>query len=98
MASILTNTSAMTALQNLRSINSNLVNTQNEIATGKKISNARDNAAIWAVSKVLESDVSGFKAISDSLNLGQSPWKNPSTPPNTWPQKATAKSSSPCAA
>ena len=72
MASILTNTSAMTALQNLRSINSNLVDTQNQIATGKKISNARDNAAIWAVSKVLESDVSGFKAISDSLNLGQS--------------------------
>ncbi len=72
MASILTNTSAMTALQNLRSINSNLVDTQNQIATGKKIANARDNAAIWAVSKVLESDVSGFKAISDSLNLGQS--------------------------
>ena len=72
MASILTNTSAMVALQNLRSINSNLVDTQNQIATGKKIANARDNAAIWAVSKVLESDVSGFKAISDSLNLGQS--------------------------
>ena len=72
MASILTNTSAMVALQNLRSINSNLVDTQNQIATGKKIANAKDNAAIWAVSKVLESDVAGFKSISDSLNLGQS--------------------------
>lgn len=72
MASILTNTSAMVALQNLRSINSNLVDTQSQIATGKKIANAKDNAAIWAVSKVLESDVAGFKAISDSLNLGQS--------------------------
>ena len=72
MASILTNTSAMVALQNLRSINSNLVDTQNQIATGKKIATAKDNSAIWAVSKVLESDVNAFKAISDSLNLGDS--------------------------
>ena len=46
MASILTNTSAMTALQNLRSINSNLVDAQNQIATGKKIANAKDNATV----------------------------------------------------
>ncbi len=72
MASILTNTSAMVALQNLRTINQNLVDTQNQIATGKKISTAKDNSAIWAVSKVLESDVNAFKAISDSLNLGDS--------------------------
>ena len=72
MASILTNTSAMVALQNLRSINQNLVDTQNQIATGKKIATATDNSAIWAVSKVIESDVSAFKAISDSLNLGDS--------------------------
>lgn len=72
MASILTNTSAMVALQNLRSINQNLVDTQNQIATGKKIATAKDNSAIWAVSKVLESDVNAFQAISDSLNLGDS--------------------------
>ncbi|MEM9708755.1 MAG: flagellin [Pseudomonadota bacterium] len=72
MASILTNTSAMVALQNLRTINNNLVDTQNQIATGKKIATATDNSAIWAVSKVIESDVNAFKAISDSLNLGDS--------------------------
>ena len=72
MASILTNTSAMVALQNLRTINSNLVDTQNQIATGKKIATAKDNSAIWAVSKVLESDVNAFKAVNDSLNLGDS--------------------------
>lgn len=70
MASILTNTSAMVALQNLRTINRNLTDTQNQIATGKKIATAKDNSAIWAVSKVLEADVNAFKAISDSLNLG----------------------------
>jgi len=72
MASILTNTSAMVALQNLRTINNDLVDTQNQIATGKKIATATDNSAIWAVSKVIESDVSAFTAISDSLNLGDS--------------------------
>lgn len=72
MSSILTNTSAMTALQTLKSINSNLMKTQDEISTGKSISSAKDNAAIWSISKVMESDVKGFKGISDSLSLGSS--------------------------
>jgi len=72
MSSILTNTSAMVALQTLKSINSNLGGIQNEISTGKSISSAKDNSAIWAISKVMESDVSGFKAISSSLSLGES--------------------------
>lgn len=72
MSSILTNTSAMVALQTLKSINSNLEKTQSEISTGKSIASARDNSAVWAISKVMESDVEGFKAISDSLSLGES--------------------------
>jgi len=47
MASILTNTSAMVALQNLRTINSNLEDTQNQISTGKKISSATDNSLLF---------------------------------------------------
>lgn len=72
MSSILTNNSAMVALQTLKSINSRLAETQTEISTGKSVSTARDNAAVWAISKVMESDVKGFKGISDSLNLGES--------------------------
>jgi len=72
MSSILTNTSAMVALQTLSGVNKNLAKTQSEISTGKSVANARDNAAVFAVSKVMESDVSGFKAISDSLSLGES--------------------------
>ncbi len=72
MSSILTNTSAMVALQTLRGINSNLARTQTEISTGKSVSSAKDNSAVWAISKVMESDVKGFKAISDSLALGES--------------------------
>ncbi|RID90739.1 flagellin [Gemmobacter lutimaris] len=72
MSSILTNTSAMVALQTLKGINSNLNQVQSEISTGKSVATARDNAAVWAISKVMESDVEGFKGISDSLALGSS--------------------------
>ncbi len=58
MSSILTNKSAMVALQTLKSINANLGQVQGEIATGKSISSAKDNSAVWA--------------ISDSLALGKS--------------------------
>lgn len=70
MTSILTNTSAMVALQTLKGINSNLNKTQSDISTGKNVSSAKDNAAVWAISKVMDSDVEGFKGISDSLSVG----------------------------
>ena len=72
MSSILTNNSAMVALQTLKSINGDLAKTQSMISTGKEVGTAKDNSAIWAISKVMESDVAGFKAISDSLALGES--------------------------
>jgi flagellin len=72
MSSILTNNGAMVALQTLKSINSNLADTQSAISTGKDVATAKDNSAIWAISKVMESDVEGFKAISDSLSQGES--------------------------
>ncbi len=72
MSSILTNSSAMVALQTMKTINAGLARTQSEISTGKTVASAKDNAAVWAVSKVMESDVEGFKGISSSLSLGSS--------------------------
>jgi flagellin len=72
MSSILTNNSAMVALQTLKSVNANLQKTQSEISTGKSVASARDNSAVWAISKVMESDVKGFKGIAESLSLGES--------------------------
>lgn len=72
MTSILTNSSSMVALKTLQSVNSGLQQTQDEIATGKKVGSARSNAATWAISRVMEADVSGFKTISEGLNLGMS--------------------------
>lgn len=72
MSSILTNNSAMVALQTLKSVNSNLQRVQSEISTGKSVATAKDNSAVWAISKVMESDVKGFEGIKDSLSLGES--------------------------
>lgn len=70
--SILTNNSAMVALQTLKGINKGLDQVQSQISTGKKVGNAKDNAAVWAIASVMQSDVKGFKGISESLALGSS--------------------------
>lgn len=72
MSSILTNSSAMVALQTLKGINMGLEKTQSEISTGKSIGSAKDNAAIWAISKVMETDKSSFKVIQDQLSVAES--------------------------
>ena len=72
MSSILTNNGAMVALQTMKNINANLGMTQSEISTGKSVASAKDNASVWAISKVMEADVESFKGISDSLSLGSS--------------------------
>lgn len=72
MSSILTNNSAMIALQTLNTINKNLLTVQSEISTGFKVGSAKDSAATFAISQVMRSDVKGFEAISESLSLGQS--------------------------
>ena len=72
MSSILTNNSAMVALQTMKSISMNLAKTTSDISTGKRVASAKDNAAVWAISKVMESDVKGFQGINDSLALGSS--------------------------
>ncbi|KIN74544.1 flagellin N-terminal helical domain-containing protein [Sulfitobacter guttiformis] len=72
MSSINTNNGAMVALQTLKSINANLTDTQNAISTGKDVATAKDNASVWAISKVMESDVSGLDAVTESLATGQS--------------------------
>jgi flagellin len=69
MSSILTNHSAMTALSTLRSINSDLSNTQSRISTGLQISSGKDNAAYFSISKTMAGDSGMFKAIDENLTL-----------------------------
>jgi flagellin len=49
MTSIMTNSSAMAALNTLRSINSDMEKTQNNVSTGYRVSDASDNAAYWSI-------------------------------------------------
>lgn len=70
MSSVLTNNSAMAALQTLKSIHSNLDTVTAQVATGKRVADAKDNPAIWAVSKVISADIDSFKTISDNLGFG----------------------------
>jgi len=70
MSSVNTNKGAMVALETLRGINKSLGSVQSQISTGKKIASSTDNAAIWSIATVMESDVKSFGQVSDSLNLG----------------------------
>ncbi|WP_281262063.1 flagellin [Azospirillum thermophilum] len=70
MASILTNSSAMTALQTLRRVTEDLATTQDRISTGLKVNNAKENAAYWSIATTMRADVAGFKAVKESLELG----------------------------
>ena len=70
--SINTNAGAMIALQNLNATNSELQSTQQRINTGKRISNAKDNGAIWSMAKMQSATSSSLNAVKDSLQRGQS--------------------------
>jgi flagellin len=69
MSSLLTNSTAMTALQTLRSVSSQLATTQTRISTGQRVSTASDNAAYWSIATSMRADNAALSAVSDSLGL-----------------------------
>ncbi|MGR4862600.1 flagellin [Caulobacter sp. LARHSG274] len=70
--SINTNTGAMIALQNLNGTSAELMTVQQRINTGKKVGNAKDNGAIWAMAKNQSTTANSLNAVKDSLQRGQS--------------------------
>ena len=72
MSSLLTNSSAMTALQTLSMVNKDLSTTQSRISTGQKVATASDNAAYWSIATTMRSDNSALGAVQDALGLGAS--------------------------
>lgn len=70
MTSIMTNQSAMTALQSLTKTNKALNQTQNRISTGYRVSSAEDNAAYWSIATTMRSDRSALSTVKDALGLG----------------------------
>ena len=70
MSSILTNTSAMAALQTLRTINNDMETTQGRISSGQRVGAASDNAAYWSIATTMRSDNAALSAVQDALGLG----------------------------
>ncbi|MDS1136101.1 flagellin N-terminal helical domain-containing protein [Nitratireductor indicus] len=70
MASLMTNASAMTALQTLNTISKNMATTQNRISTGLRVAEASDNAAYWSIATSMKSDNKALSSVQDALGLG----------------------------
>jgi flagellin len=70
MTSILTNTSAMSALQTLRSINTDMKSTQSSVSSGLRVGQASDNVAYWSISTTMKSDNKALGAATDALGVG----------------------------
>src|SRR5579872_5868658 len=68
---ILTNTGAMVALQNLTLINTNLKSTENRVSTGLKVASAQDNASVFAVAQGLRGNIKSYDAVSTALSGSQ---------------------------
>jgi flagellin len=72
LASIMTNASALTALQSLSATNKSLEQTQARISTGYRVAEASDNAAYWSIATTMRSDNSALSTVQDALGLGAS--------------------------
>jgi flagellin len=70
MSSIMTNTSAMTALRSLAMTNKAIETTQARISTGLQVASASDNAAYWSIATTMRSDNSALSTVQDALGLG----------------------------
>ena len=70
MTSIITNTSAIAALDTLRSINKGLDETQSRVSSGYRVETASDNAAYWSIATTMRSDNKAISAVKDALGLG----------------------------
>src|SRR5580658_7280224 len=69
--SILTNSSALSALQSLNMTEQNLSITQNQVSSGQAVSNASQNAAYWSIGQQLNSDSGIVTATNSALAQSQ---------------------------
>jgi flagellin len=69
MSYLLTNASALTALQNLTNTQNSLSTTQSQLSTGLKVANASDNSSYWSIAQHLTSDNGALGAVSSALSV-----------------------------
>ena len=69
MSYLLTNSTALTALQNLTMTQNALSQTQTELSTGLSVNTAADNASYWSISQTMQSDNGALSSVSSALNV-----------------------------
>jgi flagellin len=67
MSSINTNLSAMTALQSLKSTQTAMNKTQNQISSGLRVGEASHNASYWSIATQMKSDNGALGSVKDSI-------------------------------
>ena len=72
MSSLLTNASALSALQSLAATQKSLQTVQSQISSGLRVETAADNTAYWSISTTMKSDVGALSSVKDALSLGSS--------------------------
>jgi flagellin len=70
VTSILTNTGAVSAVDHLRAISTARTDKQQEIATGLRVKEAKDNSAYWSIATIMKSDTRALSAARDGLDFG----------------------------
>jgi len=70
--SVNTNAGAMIALQNLNKTNMSMNEVQSRINTGLEVASAKDNGGVYAIAQRMRSQVAGYGAVSQSLDLATS--------------------------
>jgi len=65
--SVLTNTGAMIALQNLEMVNNQLNTAQNQVSSGLAVSSASDDAATWVVSTTMNANIASLTQVGQGL-------------------------------
>ncbi|MFZ4761663.1 MAG: flagellin [Alphaproteobacteria bacterium] len=71
ITSINTNVSAMIALRNLTTVNTDIEKVQSRVSTGLKVSTAKDDASVFAVAQGIRADISAYEAIGQQLSTAK---------------------------
>ncbi len=69
---VTTNPGALVALQNLNRISDQLAEVQRRVSTGKQISSAKDNPAIYALAQQQRAELASIEPVQQGLRVGQS--------------------------
>jgi flagellin len=70
--SVLTNTGAMIALQNLEMTNTKLNKVQSQVSSGLAVSSAADDAATWVVATTMNANIASLTQVSQGLGNANS--------------------------